>query len=41
MTKADKDRALKKILSEDDLRRGSDAMAILAGKNDAQGELDV
>lgn len=40
-SKMDKDATLKGTLTEDDLRRGTDAMSILASTRSQQGELDV
>jgi hypothetical protein len=41
MTKAAKDQALKKILTEEDLRQGVDARSVLARLASGQGELDL
>lgn len=40
-TKRDEDKRLKQTLTEDDLRRGTDAMSVLAGLGEEQGELDI
>ena len=39
--KGEKDQGLRKTLTEDDLRLGSDAMSILARLQNEQGEMDV
>lgn len=39
--RAEKDKTLRKSLTEDDLRLGSDAMSVLAGLRNEQGEMDV
>lgn len=39
--KGERDQELRKILTEDDLRRGTDAMSILASSRNEQGEMDV
>ncbi|MBS1770547.1 MAG: TniB family NTP-binding protein [Acidobacteria bacterium] len=40
-TKDDKDRHLRMTSAEDDLRRGTDAMSILASLGNEQGEMDI
>lgn len=40
-SKSDKDAALNRTLTEDDLRRGTDAMSILAKTQSEQGEMNV
>lgn len=39
--KKERNKAIRETLTEDDLRRGADALAVLAGMPDDQGELDV